>query len=175
MVSLAKPARRTAGPEQVVVAARITGEDANHEDTAADFPDVHAARNARSFASAAAGVGLGRTTSHHIRVGRPSSRRSRAGHCAELLRPGPVQRRLCRPPCRLSDLHDDEFRITLPPVPIRARTGSTATWCMPRPRREGTQRAPKSIFPRRRSSRISAWSRRCVTHTREGLRWFRRC
>jgi hypothetical protein len=36
-------------------------------------------------------------------------------------------------------------------------------------------REPISISPRRRSSRISAWSKPCATHTREGSRWFPRC
>ena len=36
-------------------------------------------------------------------------------------------------------------------------------------------REPISISPRRRSSRISAWSKPCATYTREGSRWFPRC
>ena len=52
-----------------------------------------------------------RTASHRLRVGRASRRRPHAGNHAELLRARAIRRRLCGPPRRLSDLHDDEFRL----------------------------------------------------------------
>src|SRR5213079_2306637 len=94
--------------------ARIIGEEANHENTAAYFLEcslLRAARPGRRPPSAAAGHRASRTEGHHFRLGWASNRRPDSRNYAELLCACSIQRRLCRPSRRLSNLHDDEFRL----------------------------------------------------------------
>ena len=115
MVSLAESRRRIVRVWiEATFIARIIAEEANHENAAAYFLEcslLHAARTGRRSPSAAAGHGPSCTESHHLRLGWASSRRPDSGNYAELLRACSIRRRLCRPSRRLSDLHDDEFRL----------------------------------------------------------------
>ncbi len=166
------------GLDRAIVAARIIAEEANHENTAAYFPErslLHAARNDSRPASAAAGDGPGCTASHHLRVGRASSRRPHSGNCAELLRACAIRRRLCRPPCRLSDLHDDEFRLHRHRhLSGRARVLRQRGVCAVR---EGKEREGRRY--RFFRAGVHRGFRRGRSRARrlpgQGSRWFRRC
>src|SRR2546430_15036063 len=102
------------GLDEAALIARIIVEEANHENPAAYFLEcslLHAARTGRRPPSAAARHRLSCTESHHFRLGWASNRRSDSRNYAELLCACSNRRRLCRPSRRLSDLHDDEFRL----------------------------------------------------------------
>src|SRR5882724_9770150 len=114
MVSLTESSRADSPSlDEATLIARIT-EEANHENAAAYFLEcslLHATRTGRRPPSAAAGHRPNRTESHHFRLGWASNRRPDSRNYAELLCACSIRRRLCRPSRRLSDLHDDEFRL----------------------------------------------------------------
>ncbi len=163
---------------RLIVDARSAAQEANHETTVAYLSErspLHASRNDSGSASAATGDGRRCTTGYHLRVGWSSSRRPDSGHCAKLFCACAIRRRLRRPPCRLSDFHDDEFRFHrhrhLSGRARVLRQRGVCSICEGKERegsryrffRAGIHRG----FRRGRS--------RARTHTREGSRWFRRC
>src|ERR1043165_5908667 len=114
MVSFAESARRIVRVWEATFIACIITEEANHENTAAYFLEcslLHVARTGRRPPSAAAGHKPSCTKSHHFRLGWASNRRPHSRNYAELLCACPIRRCLCRPSRRLSNLHDDEFRL----------------------------------------------------------------
>src|SRR5512139_357358 len=115
MVSL-KGIRAADSPrlDEATLIARIIAEEANHENMAAYFLEcslLHAARTGRRPPSTAAGYRPRCTESHRFRLGWASSRRPDSRNRTELLCACSIRRCLCRPSRRLSDLHDDEFRL----------------------------------------------------------------